>query len=63
MHTPTPPRQWWIDTWVLCDRLHMHSGVRIYTEKLINNDNSTDGLPSMITPGSNGGLAPPFLIN
>lgn len=70
-HTYTPPRQWWIDTWVLGDRLHMHCAVRIYTEKLINNDNSIGGsplpahsstccnLPCMITPGSWGRLAPP----
>lgn len=69
----TPPRQWWIDSGVLCDSLHMHSAVRIHTEKLINNDISVYSsplgstwcnLPCMITQGSRGPLlGTPCLIN
>lgn len=63
------------DEWVPGDRLHMHSGVRFYTEKLINNDNGVSGshlpahcstccnLPCMITPESWGAVGTPFLIN
>lgn len=59
------------DEWIPGDRLHMHSGVRFYMEKLINNDNGVSGshlparcstccnLPCMITPESWGRLAPP----
>lgn len=67
-HTHTHIRS---DEWIPGDRLHMHSGVRFYMEKLINNDNGVSGsllparcstccnLPCMITPESWGRLAPP----